>query len=204
MSTLHTTTKNVRNNEQTQFEDILYCFFDKVFDKYTEEKLAQHLPVFIREMAKAQIIGKQGFTNSVSRFLQLICQLAVDIPHICKIFAMCVMDTLIEVKMIDFTKIKWHDTPSVEGEEDDLADFKEVDAHYKVMAHLLNKYPEFTAADWLKANCPVLLSDEDSLKHVVDHASLITEIKEELELNEAAAAKLCGVLGLDKDRKSDF
>lgn len=69
MSELHSTTRNTRTSEQTSFEDILYCFLDKVFDKFAEEKLVQHLPNFVREMSKSKTIGKAGFTNGISRFL---------------------------------------------------------------------------------------------------------------------------------------
>jgi len=69
MSELHSATRNMRNNEQTSFEDILFCFLDKVFDKFAEEKLVAQLPNFIREMSKSKTIGKAGFTNGVSRFV---------------------------------------------------------------------------------------------------------------------------------------
>lgn len=203
MSELHSSTKNMRNGEQTMFEDILYCFLEKVFDKFSEEKLNQHLPTFITEMSKSKTIGKAGFNNGISRFVQLICQLAVDIPFICKVFANCVIVPLIELDMIDFSKIKWH-VDSAEGEgEDDLDDFREVEAHYKVMAHLIHKYP-YMNKDWLSKSCPVLLSEEESLKHILEHAQLIKDIEEDLGVEEAKAEELCALMGLDKNREMDI
>lgn len=174
MSELHSSTKNTRNNEQTSFEDMLYCFLEKVFESFPEEKLIANLPNFITEMAKSKTIGAPGFNLGLSRFLQLICQLAVDVPHICKTFATCVLNPLIDLDMLNFTKIKWHsDAPAEEDEE-----FKEVEGHYKVMAHLIHKH-KYDAA-WMKKNCPVLLSEEDSLKHILDHKQLVEDIKMDL------------------------
>merc|ERR1712147_254435 len=68
--------------------------------------------------------------------------------------------------MLEVSKIKWHaDVVPTEGEdEEDLDDFREVEAHYKVMAHLIQKYNH--NKEWLTKNAPVLLSEEESLKHV--------------------------------------
>ena len=70
MQYLHSSTKNTRNYEQTSFEDILYCFLEKVFESFPEEKLRANLPNFITEMAKSGTISARGFTLGLSRFLQ--------------------------------------------------------------------------------------------------------------------------------------
>jgi len=101
------------------------------------------------------------------------------------------MVPLIELNMIDFNKIKWHADSSSAEEEEDLGDFKEVEGHYKVMAFLIQHYPTEYNKDWLRSNCPVLLSEEDSLKHILDHKQLISDITEDLGLNEASADEIC-------------
>lgn len=201
MQELHSTTKNTRNGEQTMFEDILYCFLEKVFESFPEEKLSANLPNFITEMAKSKTIGAPGFNLGLSRFLQLICQLAVDVPHICKTFATCVLIPLIDLEMVNFAKIKWHSDAPAETEEDE--EFKEVEGHYKVMAHLIQKHKY--DAEWMKKNCPVLLSEDDSLKHILDHKQLVEDIQMDLKpLDADEADKICTIMGLDKNREPNY
>merc|ERR1712080_519083 len=56
--------------------------------------------------------------------------------------------------MLDFKKVKWHADLSNNPDDEDLGDFREVEAHYKVMAHvaLALNYGQ----NWFKNNCPSL------------------------------------------------
>ena len=59
-------------------------------------------------------------------------------------------------------------------------------------------------AKWFQAHCPALLSEEDSLRHVLDHAMLVDDIQEDLGVDEAEAVRICAAMGLDKARPSDI
>jgi hypothetical protein len=171
-----------------------------VFESFSEEKLVTHLPTFITEMAKSATIGAVGFNNSMARFLQLICALACDVPSICKTFATCVLMPLIALEKVDFAKIKWQSDAPAEAEEEE--EFKEVEGHYKVMAHLIHAY-KYDAA-WMKKNCPVLLSEDDSLKHVLEHKTLVGDIGKDLSVSAEEAEKICTIMGLDKNREPNY
>lgn len=58
-------------------------------------------------LADSKIISAKSFNGGVSRFAQTITGIAADIPHLCKVFARCVMMPLMEHKYLVLSDIKW-------------------------------------------------------------------------------------------------
>lgn len=67
------------------------------------------------------------------------------------------------------------------------------------MAHLIKKYGY--NKKWFEENCPVLLNEEESIKHIFEHANLINDIAEDCGIEADEAEKLCAVMNLDKTRE---
>ena len=107
---------------------------------------------------------------------------------------------LMALEKVDFAKIKWHSDAPAEAEDEE--EFKEVEGHYKVMAHLIHAY-NYDGA-WMKKNCSVLLSEDDSLKHVLEHKQLVEDIGTDLSVSADDAEKICTIMGLDKNREPNY
>lgn len=95
-------TKFADTNDKTSYEQCLLSLLEAVFE-LKEEELVGQLDKFILELAESKIISSKSFNGGVSKFAQMIPGIAADIPHLCKVFARCV---LIPLCQKDYLKVK--------------------------------------------------------------------------------------------------
>lgn len=118
-------------DKNTQGDDILFNFLNKVFDESTE-KVDEFLGTFIRDAITQKVFNEAGFRFGLSRFLQLIPDVAADIPNLPSQFVKHVLAPIMEeIKGFKLEDLTWL---TKDQEEDE---YTEIACHYKIGAEII-------------------------------------------------------------------
>jgi hypothetical protein len=121
---------DIKSVNQKQGSDLFYSFLNKIFDQ-SEDDVAKHLPDYLRDLVRLNVIDGQGFSRGLSRFLVVLPNIAADYPHISKQLS-SVMLVLRDENALSFREVNITDKREVK-EDDDL----NVEDYYRLFATFL-------------------------------------------------------------------
>ena len=73
--------KTMNKKNGRSYEDIFYGLLTKVFDEDVQ-KMDEHFVNYLDQIIKQKIMRPADFSSSISRFIQLMPELALDVPQI--------------------------------------------------------------------------------------------------------------------------
>jgi len=80
---------------------------------------------------------KNDFSDGISRFIQFLPELVIDVPLISKYLFTFVIKPLMDNNMLDLRYIKWSMEPEKKGDDEDDIVFDGSDSYFKLMAYIL-------------------------------------------------------------------
>ena len=133
------------------YEDIFYGLLTKVFDEDIQ-KMDDHFVNYLDQIIKQKVVRPADFSSSVSRFIQLMPELALDVPQIHEYLFKYVIVPLLTRKQMDLKFVQF-DLPKPKTEEEDDDDefgFDSSNSMFLLLTYLI-KYQKDQTKSWEKA-----------------------------------------------------
>ena len=119
------------------FEDIFYGLLLRVFDEDIH-KVEKHFEAYLDQLFKQGVLRPQHCSKSVSRIIQFMPEMALDVPQIHEYLFKFVIRPLITKKQMDLKYIEWVSKKPVKKEDDDDDfSFDTSNNLFLLLAHLL-------------------------------------------------------------------
>ena len=99
--------RTINKKNGRSYEDIFFALMTKIFDEDIQ-KMEEHFMNYLDKIIKQKVFRPADFSSSVSRFIQIMPELALDVPQIHEYLFKYVIVPLLTNKQMDLKFVKFN------------------------------------------------------------------------------------------------
>jgi len=119
---------------------MFFSLLQNVFDE-DMQKVDDYFEGYLFELIAQKKLKNKDFSEGISKFVQLMPELGLDLPQIHAYLMKHVIKPLLNKSALRLSYIQWSSDAKPAGDDDDYV-FDQTDSYYKLMALILQDYKQ--------------------------------------------------------------